>query len=69
MTLMYGAGHTPRRVETAEALLREFVAMDEGRGALYYDLPVVRADRVTSGIDPVSPDAERPTTRLAPEGR
>ncbi len=45
-TVVYGSGHLPRNVEDAEALLLGFAAMDEGRGALYYDLPVVRSDRV-----------------------
>jgi hypothetical protein len=46
VTLTYGAGHVQRTVEAAEALLTEFAAMDEGRGALYYDFPLVRSDRV-----------------------
>jgi hypothetical protein len=46
ITLTYGVGHIPRTVEAAEARLTEFAAADEGRGALYYDLPVVMPDAV-----------------------
>jgi len=47
VTLTYGSGQRQRSVERAEALLAKFAEADEGRGLLYYDLPVVRSDRVS----------------------
>ncbi|MDP9282010.1 MAG: DUF6308 family protein [Chloroflexota bacterium] len=46
VTLIYGPAQTQRKVERADALLARFAEADDGRGALYYDLPVVRSDRV-----------------------
>jgi hypothetical protein len=46
VSLIYQAGQRHCTVERADALLAKFAEADEGRGVLYYDLPVVRSDRV-----------------------
>jgi len=38
------------KVEAADELLSTFATVDEGRGVFYYDLPVVRPDRVQPRI-------------------
>ena len=46
VSLTYGVRHLARTVEWAETLLTQFAAADDGRGALYYDMPLVMPDVV-----------------------
>src|SRR5437879_5672359 len=44
VTLTYGVERNPRTVDNAEGWLEKFATMDEGRGQLYYVLPIVRPE-------------------------